>query len=98
MIAIAESSAGVVNMLATANVEFGVVYATDAIEGFRLVVPLPKQTSIEYVVAQARDSVFDTKPFLAFLKSPEAKATFRSAGLVPVEDSGSAGAAPGRNQ
>jgi molybdenum ABC transporter molybdate-binding protein len=98
IIVVAESSAGVVNMLATAKAELGIVYATDAIGRFKLVVALPTQVPIEYVVAQARDPVLDTKPFLAFLKSPEAKATFRSAGLVPVEDSGSADSTAGRKK
>jgi hypothetical protein len=30
--------------------------------------------------------VMDTKPFMTFLKSPEAKATFKSAGLAPIGD------------
>jgi molybdenum ABC transporter molybdate-binding protein len=97
-IAVAESSAGVVNMLATGKAELGIVYATDAIGGFKLTVSLPQQGPIEYVVAQARDPALDTKPFLAFLNAPEAKATFRSAGLIPIADNGPADAGAGRPQ
>ena len=41
---------------------------------------------IEYIVAKARDPALDTQPFMMFLKSPEAKATFKSAGLVPIDE------------
>jgi ABC-type molybdate transport system substrate-binding protein len=44
------------------------------------------QLPIDYVVARARDPELDVQPFLAFLKSPEAKATFTSAGLTPIDD------------
>jgi molybdenum ABC transporter molybdate-binding protein len=98
LIAVAESSAGVVNMLTTAEAELGFVYATDAVGGFKLILPLPKQASIKYVVAQARDPTLDTKPFLAFLKSPEATAAFRTAGLEPIEGSVPADASAGRQQ
>jgi molybdate transport system substrate-binding protein len=86
-IAVAESSAGVVNMLATGKAQLGIVYASDAAAGFPLTRPLPTadQPPIEYVVAQARDPALDAKPFLEFLKSPEAQATFKSAGLAPVD-------------
>jgi molybdenum ABC transporter molybdate-binding protein len=87
-VAVAESSAGVVSLLMTNKARLGIVYATDATTGFGLVVPLPAldQPPIDYVVAQARDPVMDTKPFMTFLKSPEAKATFKSAGLAPIGD------------
>ncbi len=88
-VAIAESSAGVVNLLSTDRARLGIVYATDA-SGFSLVVPLPMldQPPIEYIVARARDPALDTQPFMTFLTSPEAKAAFRSAGLAPVDDRG----------
>jgi molybdenum ABC transporter molybdate-binding protein len=88
MIAVAESSGGVVSFLSTGKAALGIVYATDATAGFKLVVPLPAldQPPIEYVVAQARDPQLDTEPFMTFLKSAEAKATFKSAGLTPIDD------------
>jgi molybdenum ABC transporter molybdate-binding protein len=87
-VAVAESSAGVVSLLSTNKAQLGIVYATDATSGFKLVVPLPalEQPPIEYVVARARDPELDTQPFLAFLKSAEAKVSFKSAGLTPIDD------------
>jgi molybdate transport system substrate-binding protein len=87
-IAVAESSAGVVNMLATGKAALGIVYATDAAAGFKLAAPLPAldRSPVEYVVAQARDPASDTKPFIAFMRSAEAKAALKTAGLQPVED------------
>jgi molybdenum ABC transporter molybdate-binding protein len=88
-IAVAESSAGVASMLAIGKAQLGIVYASDAAAaGFPLARPLStsNQPPIEYVVAQARDPVSDTKPFLAFLKSPEAQATFKAAGLLPIDE------------
>ena len=41
MIAVAESSAGVVSFLATGKAQLGIVYATDAVAGFDLMMPLP---------------------------------------------------------
>ena len=40
-IAVAESSAGVVSLLSANKAQLGIVYATDALSGFKLVVPLP---------------------------------------------------------
>jgi molybdate transport system substrate-binding protein len=87
-VAVAESSAGVVNLLATNKARLGIVYSTDATAGFRLLVPLPlpDQPPIEYVVAQARDPQSDTQPFMAFIKSAAAQAAFKSAGLAPIDD------------
>jgi molybdenum ABC transporter molybdate-binding protein len=92
-VAVAESSAGVVNLLATDKAGLGIVYSTDATAGFKLVVPLPllDQLPIEYVVAQARDPQSDTQPFMTFLKSAAAKAAFKSAGLAPIEHARAAG-------
>jgi len=91
-VAVAESSAGVVNFLATNKAGLGIVYSTDA-TGFKLVLPLPvlEQPPIEYVVAQARDPQSDTRPFMTFLKSAAAKEAFNSAGLVPIDDARAAG-------
>jgi molybdenum ABC transporter molybdate-binding protein len=87
-ITVAESSAGVVSFLATGKAQVGIVYASDATAGFPLAVRLASAElpPIEYVVAKARDPALDTQPFMAFLKSPEAQATFRSAGLVPIDE------------
>jgi len=87
-IAVAESSAGVLSFLATGKAQVGIVYTSDAAASFPLTVRLTAtdQPPIEYVVAKARDPALDTQPFMAFLKSPEAQAAFRSAGLVPVDE------------
>jgi molybdenum ABC transporter molybdate-binding protein len=87
-IAVAESSAGVVSMLAANKAQLGIVYATDATAGFKLAVPLPAlgQPPIEYVVAKTRAPQLDPGSFLTFLQSAEAKATFKSAGLAPIDD------------
>jgi molybdate transport system substrate-binding protein len=92
-VAVAESSAGVVSLLATGKAQLGIVYSTDAADGFKLAVPLPllDQPPIEYVVAQARDPQSDTQPFMAFVKSAAAKAAFKSAGLAPIDDAQAAG-------
>lgn len=87
-VAVAESSAGVVSLLSANKAQLGIVYATDALSGFKLVVPLPTldHLPVDYVVARARDPELDVQPFLEFLKSPAAKATFTSAGLTPIDD------------
>jgi molybdenum ABC transporter molybdate-binding protein len=92
-VAVAESSAGVVSLIATDKARLGIVYSTDATAGFKLVVPLPllDQPPIEYVVAQARDPQSDTQPFMTFVKSAAAKAAFKAAGLAPIDDAQAAG-------
>jgi molybdenum ABC transporter molybdate-binding protein len=92
-VAVAESSAGVVSLIATDKTRLGIVYSTDATAGFKLVVPLPllDQPPIEYVVAQARDPQSDTRPFMTFVKSAAAKAAFKAAGLAPIDDAQAAG-------
>ena len=89
-VAVAESSAGVVDLLATGKARLGIVYATDAAgqPGFKLALPLSGfgHPPIDYVAAVASDPKSDTRPFLAFLKSPEAKATFRSSGLQAIDE------------
>jgi molybdenum ABC transporter molybdate-binding protein len=88
VIAVAESSAGVVSFLATGKAQVGIVYASDATAGFPLAVRLAAadQPPIEYVVAKARDPALDTQAFMAFLKTPEAQATFKSAGLATLDE------------
>jgi molybdate transport system substrate-binding protein len=98
-VAVAESSAGVVSLLATNKARLGIVYATDAAAGFELTVPLPAldRPPIDYVVAQARDPAMDTRPFIAFLRSAEAKSTLKSAGLQLIDDGyGAADVSAGR--
>jgi molybdenum ABC transporter molybdate-binding protein len=92
-VAVAESSAGVVSLIASDKTRLGIVYSTDATAGFKLVVPLPllDQPPIEYVVAQARDPQSDTRPFMTFVKSAAAKAAFKAAGLAPIDDAQAAG-------
>jgi molybdenum ABC transporter molybdate-binding protein len=87
-VTVAESSAGVVSLLSTNKARLGIVYATDATSGFKLTLPLPalERAPIDYIVARARDPEADTQPFMAFLKSPEAKTAFKSAGLIPLDD------------
>jgi molybdenum ABC transporter molybdate-binding protein len=89
-VAVAESSAGVVDLLATGKAQLGIVYATDAAgqPGFKLALPLSGfgHPPIDYVAAAASDPKSDTRPFLAFLQSPEAKATFRSSGLQAIDE------------
>ena len=92
-VAVAESSAGVVSLIASDKTRLGIVYSTDATAGFKLVVPLPllDQPPIEYVVAQARDPQSDTRPFMTFVKSAAAKTAFKAAGLAPIDDAQAAG-------
>jgi ABC-type molybdate transport system substrate-binding protein len=78
----------VLSFLATGKAQVGIVYASDATAGFPLVVRLTTtdQPPIEYIVAKARDPALDTQPFMTFLKSPEAQAAFKSAGLMPIDE------------
>ncbi len=86
---VAESSAGVVSLLAANRARLGIVYATDAAgpPGFTLNLALAGlgHPPIEYVAAVANDPQSDTRPFMAFMTSPNAKATFTSAGLQTIE-------------
>jgi molybdate transport system substrate-binding protein len=87
-VAVAESSAGVVSLLSSNKAQLGIIYASDATMGFKLTVPLSTngQPPIEYIVAKARDPALDPAPFMKFLTSPEAKATFKSAGLATIDE------------
>jgi molybdenum ABC transporter molybdate-binding protein len=87
-VAVAESSAGVVSLLNTGKAQLGIVYATDAVgqPGFKLALALPDHPPIDYVAAVANDPKSDPQPFMAFLKSAQAKATFTSSGLQVIDD------------
>jgi molybdate transport system substrate-binding protein len=90
-VAVAESTAGVISLLATNKAQLGIVYSSDATAGSAVAVAMLDLPPIEYVVAQARDPQSDTGPFMTFLKSAEAKAVFRSAGLAPIDDAQAGG-------
>ncbi len=89
-IIVAENSAGVLTLLTDKMAQVGIVYATDAAARSDLPVatPLPAQSypAIDYVVAEAMEPKSDTKPFLDFLGSAEAKAVFKAAGLQFVSE------------
>ena len=90
-VAVAESTAGVISLLATNKAQLGIVYSSDATAGSAVALAMLDLPPIEYVVAQARDPQSDTRPFMTFLKSAEAKAVFRSAGLAPIDDAQAVG-------
>jgi molybdate transport system substrate-binding protein len=82
---VAESSAGVLTLLADNMAQLGIVYASDAAgrSDPAVVMPIPEQShpAIEYVAVEAMDPQSDTKPFLDFLGSGQAKAILPAAGL-----------------
>jgi molybdate transport system substrate-binding protein len=86
-VAVAESSAGVLRLLADGKAELGIVYASDAAgrASLKLVLPLPPASddAIEYVAAETVNAQSDTRAFLAFLKSDEARRAITAAGLQP---------------
>ena len=90
-VAVAESTAGVISLLATNKAQLGIVYSSDATASSAVALAMLDLPPIEYVVAQARDPQSDTRPFMTFLKSAEAKAVFRSAGLAPIDDAQAGG-------
>jgi len=81
----AESSAGVLTFLADNVAPLGIVYATDAAARPDLPVLArmgdEDNTSLRYVVRQAKDAQTDTRPFFAFLASAEGRAILKTAGL-----------------
>lgn len=98
---VAENAAGVLRFLADGKADVGVVYASDAAAHaqFKVLAPLDEAShpAIVYVAAEAlnADAQSDTEGFLAFLRTPEAKAVVTAAGLKPAGDEpGAAGPHP----
>lgn len=91
-ISVAESSAGVLRMLSDRKVELGIVYLTDALTqpAFKILMPLVETSypAINYVAAETANSEekSDTQGFLGFVKSDDATAILKSAGLRPIHD------------
>jgi molybdate transport system substrate-binding protein len=85
---VAENAAGVVALLGDNTVELGIVYGTDvaAHPDLAVVMALPEEShpAIEYVAEEAKEPESDTKPFIAFLGSTEAKSILQAAGLKVV--------------
>ena len=89
---VAESAAGVLQMLADRKADVGIVYASDA-AAHRDVTVLAtfaegSYPAIVYVAAEAAnaDGESDAEGFLAFLKTPDANAAVTAAGLKPIEE------------
>jgi molybdate transport system substrate-binding protein len=88
---VAESAAGVLQMLVDGNADVGVVYASDAVAhpGFKVLARFDAAShpAIAYVGAQAAnaDDNSDSEGFLAFLTTPEATAAIKAAGLTPAQ-------------
>jgi molybdate transport system substrate-binding protein len=93
---VAENAGGVLQVLADGRADVGVVYASDAAAHprFKLLAALDAagHPPIAYVAAEAAnaDAQSDTEGFLAFLKTPEAKAAVAAAGLKPADGGGDA--------
>jgi molybdate transport system substrate-binding protein len=87
-VAVAENSTGVLRMLVDNTAQVGLVFATDAAQrpAFKVMLPLAPAShpAIEYVAAEAANAQSDTRPFLEFLKSDEARGALSAAGLLPV--------------
>ena len=89
-VAVAENSTGVLRMLLDNKAQIGLVYATDAAQRptFKIVLALSASShpAIEYVAAEAVNAQSDTRPFLQFLKSGQARGVLAPAGLQPIGD------------
>src|SRR5215510_9008721 len=85
---VAESAAGVVQVLTDGAALLGIVYSTDAVVHSNLValtmLPESSERAIEYVAVEAIDPQSETKPFFEFLKSSEAQVILQAAGLQVV--------------
>ena len=87
---VAESAAGVLQLLADGHAEVGVVYASDAAANaaFKILARFDPASHppIVYVAAQAAhaDDDADSEGFLDFLTTPEARMAIAAAGLAPV--------------
>jgi molybdate transport system substrate-binding protein len=87
---VAESAAGVLQMLADHQADLGVVYASDAAASPQFNVVARFDTAsyppIVYVAAQAAhaDDDADSEGFIDFLTTPEAKVVIAAAGLTPL--------------
>jgi molybdate transport system substrate-binding protein len=89
-VAVAESSTGVLRMLLDNKAQVGLVYATDTAQrpAFKMVLALNASShpAIEYVATEAVNAQSDTRPFLQFLKSDQARGVVVPAGLQPIGD------------
>jgi molybdate transport system substrate-binding protein len=93
---VAESAAGVLQMLADGKADVGVVYATDAAAHPEFMVLARFDTTsyppIGYVAAQAAhaDDDADSEGFIDFLTTAEARAAIAAAGLTPAAETAQA--------
>ena len=90
-VTVAESAAGVLQMLADGNADVGIIYASDATANPQIHVlarlDAASYPPIAYVAAQAAhaDDNSDSDGFLAFVTTPEAREVITAAGLTPAQ-------------